>query len=154
MTPDEVLARLAAPLSLRRRVGYVVVGFAGLAGSALVGLLWATEPALPWRTRAAFAVLAAIGLGWAAFGAWAVTRRAPLYARDRVVAGWIGAAAWLLFAAGALAVAVPRHRAGPALLGLVFGLGGLAVVNLAVARRHRAALQRRLRELPGGGAAP
>ena len=71
MTPEEVLARLDAPLSLRRRVGYLAVAFAGLTGSALIGLLWATEPGLPTRTSVAFAVLVAIGLGWAAFGGWA-----------------------------------------------------------------------------------
>jgi hypothetical protein len=143
MTPEEVLARLDAPLSLRRRVGYVVLAFAGLTGSGLIGLLWATEPGLPGRTRVAFAVLVAIGLCWAAFGAWAVTRRTPLFARDRVVAGWIGVGAWLAFTAGAVAVTVLRHEVEPALPAVVVALGVLAVWHLRAARKARAALVRR-----------
>jgi hypothetical protein len=46
-------------------VGYVTLALAGLLGSGLIGLLWATEPGLPPRTRIAFAVLVAIGVGWA-----------------------------------------------------------------------------------------
>ena len=151
MTPDEVLARLDAPLSLRRRVGYLAVGLAGATGSALIGLLWATEPGLPARTQVAFAGLVAIGLCWAAFGGWAVTRRAPLFAGDRVVAGWLGVGAWLAFTAGALIITVPRDTLGPALIGLVFVLGGLAAANLWAARRARTALRRRRMELSGQG---
>jgi hypothetical protein len=141
MTPDELLQRLEAPLSLRRRVLYLTVGLAGLTGSALIALLWATEPALPTRTQAAFAVLITIGLGWAAFGAWAVTRRAPLYARDRVVAAGLALAAWLLFAAGATAIA--RHQAEPWPIIVVALLGAAATANLVRARRARAELQQR-----------
>jgi hypothetical protein len=147
MTPDEVLARLDAPLSLRRRVGYLTVGFAGATGSGLISLLWATEPGLPTRTKAAFAVLVLIGLSWAVFGGWAVTRRAPLFARDRVVAGWLGVGAWLAFAAGALMIAVPRHELGPSLAGVVLTLGALAALNLRAACRARGGLLRRRNEL-------
>jgi hypothetical protein len=147
MTPDEVLARLAAPLSLRRRVGYVVVGLAGVTGSALISLLWATEPGLPPRTKVAFAVLVAIGLCWAAVGGWAVTRRMPLFAQDRVIAAWLGACAWLAFAAGSLTVAVTRHRLGLPLIGVVVALGLVAAMNLWWARRRRRTLIRRREEL-------
>ncbi|MGW5556775.1 hypothetical protein ACWER9_06080 [Micromonospora sp. NPDC003944] len=143
MTPDEVLARLGAPLSLRRRVFYLAVAFAGLTASALIGLLWATEPQLPMRTHVAFAVLVAIGLCWAAFGGWAVIRRTPLFARDRVVAGWLGVGAWLAFSVGALAISGLRREFEPALLGVVLVLGAVAAAHLRVARRARAALLRR-----------
>jgi hypothetical protein len=149
MTPEEMLARLEAPLSLRRRVTYLVLALAGLTGSALIGLLWATEPGLPPRTKVAFAVLVAIGLCWAAFGGWAVSRQAPLFARDRVVAGWLGVGAWLVFTLGALIITTVRHKVEPALLGVVLALGVLAVVNLRSARRARAALARRKAELTG-----
>lgn len=145
MTPEEVLARLDAPLSTRKRLGYVAVGLAGLTGSALIGVLWATEPSLPTRTRAAFAILVLIGFCWAVFGGWAVTRRVPLFARDRVVAGWLGLGAWAIFAVGASIVAVIRHSFEPSLL--VIALGMVAVVNLRAARRARAALVRRRTEL-------
>ena len=151
MTPDEVLARLDASLSLRRRIGYLALAFTGLTGSALILVLSVTEPGLPPRTKVAFGVLMAIGLCWAAFGAWAVTRRAPLFARDRVVAGWIGVAAWLAFTIGALAVTVARDRVEPTLFGVVVPLGVLAVVNLWTARRARAALLRRRAELTVSG---
>ncbi|MEU1240931.1 hypothetical protein ABZ388_11255 [Micromonospora parva] len=153
MTPEEVLARLDAPLSLRRRVGYLAVGFTGLTGSGLIGLLWATEPELPTRTSVAFAALVAIGLCWAAFGGWAVTRRTPLFARDRVVAGWLGGGAWLAFSVGALVISVVRHEFEPVLLGMVLVLGVLAGAHLRAARRARAALLRRRTALaaPGEG---
>ncbi|WP_433254125.1 hypothetical protein ACQPYK_11900 [Streptosporangium sp. CA-135522] len=149
MTPEEMLKRLDAPLSLRRRVGYVTLAFSGLAGSGLIGLLWATEPGLPPRTRVAFGALVAIGLCWAAFGGWAVTRRAPLFARDRVVAGWVGLGAWLVFTAGVLAITTLRHKLEPTLIVVVLTLGVLAVANLRTARRERSALLRRKEQLEG-----
>ncbi len=150
MTPDEVLQRLAAPLSLRRRVFYLAVGLAGLTGSALIGLLWATEPALPARTAAAFAALMAIGSGWALFGGWAVTRRAPLYARDRVVAGVLGVAAWLVFTVGTVAIAAADGRVEPWQIGAVVLLGAVAAANLWHARRVRRRLQRRRDQTAAG----
>lgn len=63
MTPEDLLKRLGGPLSLGKRIRYVALALAGLAGSGLTGLLWATEPELPARTRVAFAVLVVIGLG-------------------------------------------------------------------------------------------
>ncbi|MEU8260359.1 hypothetical protein AB0C02_07035 [Micromonospora sp. NPDC048999] len=147
MTPEDLLKRLDAPLSLRKRIGYVTLALTGLAGSGLIGLLWATEPGLPPRTTVALAVLAAIGLCWAAFGGWAVTRRAPMFAQDRVVAGWLGLGAWLLFTAGALVITTLRHKLEPSLVVVVLGLGVLAIVNLRAARRARAALLRRKEQL-------
>ncbi|GAA3464914.1 hypothetical protein ACFFSW_22665 [Saccharothrix longispora] len=143
MTPEEVLRRLDAPLSLRRRLGYAAVGLAGLVGGGLVVLLWATEPELPPRTAVAFAVLAAIGAGWAGVAAWVLTRRTPLFARDRVVTAWAGVVAWAVFALGASAIALVRHEVRPAPVVLVLVLGAVAAVNLRAARRARAALLER-----------
>jgi hypothetical protein len=148
MTPEEVLARLDAPLSLRKRVGYLTIGLAGLTGSALISLLLVTEPGLPPQTKVAFAALVAIGLCWAAFGGWAVTRRTPLFARDRVIAGWLGVGAWLVFTVGALIITL-GHKPEPSLLGIVLTLGAFAAVNLRAARRARAALVRRRTDLAG-----
>lgn len=147
MTPEDVLAGLEAPLSARKRFGYVAVGLAGLTGSALIGLLWATEPGLPTRTRVAFAVLIGIGLAWAGFGAWAVSRRVPLFARDRVVAAWLGVAAWSLFTGGGCVIALLRHRVEPGFVATALALAALAAVNLRAARRARAELLRRRAQL-------
>ncbi|MER7002027.1 hypothetical protein ABT297_03140 [Dactylosporangium sp. NPDC000555] len=125
----------------------MTLALAGLAGSGLIGLLWATEPGLPPRTLVAFAVLAAIGLCWAVFGGWAVTRRTPMFARDRVVAGWLGLGAWLLFTVGAFVITTLRHKLEPSLLVVVSVLGVLAIVNLRAARRRRAALLRQKEQL-------
>lgn len=149
MTPEEVIRRLEQPLSLRRRIGYVAVALAGLVGSGLVGLLWATEPGLPARTEVAFGVLVAIGLAWTAFGTWAVTRRAPLFARDRVVAGWLGVVAWLVFTVGALVVAAWRDRVDLGLVAVVVVLGGVTVWRLWAAVRARAELMRHREQLRG-----
>ncbi|MFD2768092.1 hypothetical protein [Micromonospora eburnea] len=147
MTPEDLLKRLDAPLSLRKRVGYVTLALTGLAGSGLIGLLWATEPGLPPRTTVALAVLAAIGLCWAALGGWAVTRRTPMFAQDRVVAGWLGLGAWLLFTVGALVITTLRHKLEPSLLVVVLALGVLAIANLRTARRTRADLLHRKEQL-------
>jgi apolipoprotein N-acyltransferase len=147
MTPEEVLARLDSPLSLRKRVGHLILAFAGLTGSALISLLWATEPGLPPRTKVAFAVLVVTGLCWTTFGCWVVTRRTPLFAQDRVVAGWLGVGAWAAFTVGAFALTASRHKLEPALLVMVLMLGLLAAVNLRAARRARTALMRRRSEL-------
>jgi hypothetical protein len=144
MTPDELLGRLGTRLSFRKRMAYAVVALVGATGSALIGVLWATEPGLPSRTQLSFAVLTAIGAAWAVVGGWAVTRRMPLFARDRVVAGWLAVAAWTLFAVGAVVVAptVPAW-----LVVVVAVLGVAAATNLVVARRTRSALLRRRSEL-------
>ncbi|SNY51577.1 transmembrane transport protein [Paractinoplanes atraurantiacus] len=139
MTPEDVLKGLTGPLSLRRRLFYVAVGLAGLTGSALIALLWATEAALPARTQIAFAVLIVIGIAWAGFGGWAVTRRVPLFARDRVVAAWLGMVAWLLFAAGALAI-----QRSPGVAVVVVLLGTIGAINVGFARRARATLRQSL----------
>lgn len=150
MSPEEMIARLEAPLSRRRRIGYVVLALAGLTGAGLIGVLWATEPALPTRTAVAFGVLVSIGLGWAAYGGWALTRRTPLFALDRVVAAWLAAVATGLFTAGSLAIAMARDRVSVPLVGLTLVLWTVAVLNLARARSRRAELLRRRRELGGG----
>jgi membrane associated rhomboid family serine protease len=104
MTDLHALA--AAELSLTARLRYVALLLAALAMTIVVAALWATEPALPASTQAAFAAMIAIGGGWIAFASWVLTRRYPLFARDRVIAGRMAVAFACVFVAGALAVGV------------------------------------------------
>ena len=147
MNPDDLLARLEAPLSVRRRLGYLAVGLAGLIGAGLIGTLWATEPALPAHTVAGFALLMLVGLGWAGFAGWALTRRAPLYAADRVLSAWIALGAWLVggVAVGGIAAARGHFPWGATLV--VAALGIIATGNIGYARRRRAMLLARRQEL-------
>ncbi|MEU3165354.1 hypothetical protein [Streptosporangium sp. NPDC006930] len=150
MNPDDMIARLSGPLSLRRRIAHVVALLGGLGGALFVGLLWATEPALPGRTHLAFGALVALGLAWAGYGAWALSRRTPLFALDRVIAAWLAVAATGLLTAGTAVVAVSRGTwTGMAGVAVAATLTVLAVALLLRARADRAALLRRKRELGG-----
>ncbi|MER7282487.1 hypothetical protein ABT369_49455 [Dactylosporangium sp. NPDC000244] len=144
MTPDDMLTRLSGRLSLRRRLAVVAVLLAGAAMSLLTGLLWATEPALPTRTQAAFGAMIAVGLAWVAYAVWVLTRRLPLFALDRVVAAWLGLAATV-----AVAVPVAVIAARPVALLIVAVLLLAALANLRRGLTRRAALLRRKRELDG-----
>jgi hypothetical protein len=149
MNPDDMIEKLSGAMSLRRRIGYLLVLLGGLGGALTTGLLWATEPGLPARTSVAFAALTLIGLAWAGYGGWALTRRAPLLALDRVIAGWLALAATGLLSAVFVAITLLRQRLEPALLVTASTLLVLAAANLLRARGHRAALLRRKRELGG-----
>jgi len=143
MTTDDMLNRLAGPLSRRRRLAHAGVLVAGLTGAAFVGILWATEPDLPLRTQVAFGALVTLGLSWAAYGGWALTRRTPLFALDRVVAAWMALAATVLLLGATLAVLAVRDDPPILPVAASAGLIGVAVTNLAVARSRRAALLKR-----------
>jgi hypothetical protein len=136
-------------LSLPRRVGYLVAGLGGLAGAAMLGTLWATEPTpLPARTQLAFAALMAVGLSWAGFAAWALIRR-PLFAADRVIAATLAVVFSTLTTIGAVAVAVARSSppGGLAAAGVGLALIAVAASMLVRARRYRAGLLARERDL-------
>ncbi|MDP9849521.1 hypothetical protein [Streptosporangium lutulentum] len=150
MNPDDLIGKLSGPLSLRSRIGNVVALLGGLGGALFIGLLWATEPALPGRTHLAFGVLVALGLAWAGYGVWALTRRTPLFALDRVIAAWLAVVATGLLTAGTIAVAVARGTwVSTAGVLVAVTLAVLAVVILIRARAARAALLRRKGELGG-----
>jgi hypothetical protein len=135
---------LDAELSLRSRIGHVVLLLAAAAMTVVVASLWLTEPALPTRTTAAFAVMTLIGLSWMAFSGWVLTRRRPLFGRDGLVAGRMAVTFTSAFAGGALAVGYSSGGAAPyaaAALGLV--LVAAAGALLVQARRHVARLTTR-----------
>ncbi|WP_018785630.1 hypothetical protein [Micromonospora sp. CNB394] len=136
-------------MSLPRRVGVLVAGLGGLAGSTTIGLLWATEPgALPAGTKLVFAAMILVGVTWACFAGWALIRR-PLFAVDRVITGWLAATFSFLTTGGTVAVAVNRTST----VG-VLAAGGLGLILIVVsstmlirARAYRATLLARKREL-------
>ena len=66
ISAKEMQEMAADRMSMGSRLRYTGVLLVGLGGAALVGSLWATEPALADRTRIAFALLLAINLAWAA----------------------------------------------------------------------------------------
>jgi len=117
-----------------------------LAAGASVALasLWMTEPALPARTQAAFAVLLAINLGWCGYAQWALRYRRVLYARHRLLAARLALAFCAVYSLGAFALAAFAGVAAgwPAgALGLVMSAAAMAMHVRA--DRYYAGLQRR-----------
>src|SRR5947207_13848337 len=83
---EDMQNRMRSELSTGSRLAHTAVGVAGLGMAALALSLLATEPVLPVRTEAAFAVIALGGLAWAAFAVWVLTRRRVLLADHHVAA--------------------------------------------------------------------
>ncbi len=142
---QDVRALAGAELSLKSRIGYVALLLVSLGMTAVIVSLWVTEPALPARTRWAFAAMTLIGASWIALSAWALRARRPLFARDRVIAGRMAVAFTAVFAAAALAAVIWIGN------GASYGMLATGVVMLAVAlralvsagRRHAQLLARR-----------
>ncbi len=145
----EKIRRLAeGELSMKSRIGYVALLLAAAIMSAVVLSLWATEPSLPARTQAAFAVMSVIGCAWVGFALWVLNARRPLFARDEVIAGTMAVAFTGVFVAGAVA-AVVMSGAAAAWGALFTGAGMLtvAVWRLVSAQRRFARLAVRRAEL-------
>jgi hypothetical protein len=151
------LARLArTELSLRARLGHVLLALVASAMTIVVVSLWLTEPVLPTRAKAAFAMLTVIGLGWIAYAVWVLSARRVMYARQRVIAGRLAVAFTGACAAGCglLASSAAPGAAWPALIMSLM----LLAIALVLWRRAEAAHARLLarrktleRELAQGG---
>jgi hypothetical protein len=135
--PSDALRRLAdTELSTASRMGHVALLLVALAMTAVVGSLWATEPALPFRTQAAFGIMTGIGLSWAAFATWVLTGRRVLLARHRIVAGRMAVAFAAIFVVGA--VLVGRATAEPAAYAAAAtGVAMLVAAAAILVRAHR-----------------
>lgn len=147
---DELRRRLAAEITLPSRVGYTALLLAGLAVAAVAGSLLATEPGLPARTQAAFAIITGVGLAWAVFAGWVLARRRVLFVSHRVIAGRMAVTFSGLFTAGALGVwlAGSRQPAGALAAAAVGGaMLATAVVVLLHARRRMRGIAARKREI-------
>jgi peptidoglycan/LPS O-acetylase OafA/YrhL len=125
-------------LSPTGRYAHVLLMVVAAGMGSLVAALLITEPALPFRTQAAFGVLVAIAACWVGYSAWALFRR-PLMHAHRVVAGTLATTFSGLFAVATLTAAVmtESHAAGLA------GAMGLVMLAIAVALLLRAHRQRR-----------
>ena len=130
----ENLAR--TELSLRARLGHVLLALAASTMTIVVVSLWVTEPVLPPRTRTAFALLTVIGLAWVAYSVWVLNARRVMLARQRVVAGRLAVAFTFTFAAGCvlLASTMDVAAAWPAL-----ALRSLVLLAVALVVWRRAA---------------
>jgi len=156
----ELRQRLAAELALPSRIGYTVLLLAGLAVTTVTASLLATEPALPARTRIAFALIAGAGFAWAGFAAWVLARRRVLFASHRVIAAVMGLAFSGLFTTGSLGVWFAGSRQPGALAAAAVGAAMLAAAVLVLrgARRRVREITARKQEierlLAGQPAAP
>jgi hypothetical protein len=143
------LQRLAATeLALPPRLGYIVLLLAALMMIGIIGSLWLTEPSLPRRTQAGFAMMLVIGASWVVFALWVLTRRRVLFARQRIVAGRMAVTFTALFTIGAVAVGFATGGAAPyvtAATGLV--MLGVALTMLRRAHRTFARLMERRQAL-------
>ena len=144
---DEIRRRLAGELALPSRLGHTLLLLAGLGAAGVTGALLLTEPALPARTRLAFAVMVVVGLAWAALAAWVLARRRVLLATHRVVAARLAIAVTTLFTAGAAALGASGAPGGWAAAGVGVAMLGAALLLHRQARRRVAALARRRDEI-------
>jgi hypothetical protein len=135
---DELRRFLAAEVALPSRIGYTALLLAGLAVAAAIGSLLATEPDLPARTQAAFAVVVGVGLAWAGFAAWVLARRRVLFASHRVIAARMGVTFSALFTTGAASVWLGGTYQPPgALAAAAVGAAMLAAAVLVLLRARR-----------------
>ena len=140
---------MAAQLSLPSRLGHIVLLVASVTVATAVGSLWATEPALPLRTHAAFAFIVSAAVAWTAFAVWVLVRRRVLFGADRVLAARMGLTFSAMGAAGMGALGYWSGLGRAAYLGAIVQvlLCGLAAILLVRARRHVAALSQRRQAL-------
>jgi hypothetical protein len=114
-------------LSRGGRLGHVLLALVASTMTVVVASLWLTEPALPLRTRVAFAALTGIGAGWTAFSLWVLRARRVMLARHNQVAGRLAVVFTSVFTVGCvlLAFTAEADAARPAL--------AMSLVLLAVA---------------------
>ena len=141
---EEMQNRVRSELSTGSRLGHTAVGVAGLGMAALALSLLATEPVLPVRTQAAFAVIALGGLAWTAFAVWVLTRRRVLLAEHHVAAATLAAVLSTVFLTGAI---VLRAQAGVLAIGFNAAMLAFAIGWLMRARRRVATLRARFAAL-------
>ena len=127
---------LDAELSRSSRFRHVALLLGSLGMTTIVASLWLTEPALPTRTQAAFALMIIIGVSWAAFALWVLTARRTLFGRDRIVAGRMAVLFTTMFIVGALTIGYLNGGRAP-YAAAAMGLWLLAIAIALLIRAHR-----------------
>jgi hypothetical protein len=147
-SPDAVRRLLEAELAVTPRLGYVALLLVSVMMTVALGTLWLTEPSLPLRAHAAFAVMVAIGTSWSAFAMWVLTRRRVLFPRHGIVAGRMAVTFTSIFTVGAFVLAVTSGGVAFRVMTLVgLLMVGCAVLVLVRAHRHLARLLERKQEI-------
>ncbi|HNV85299.1 MAG TPA: hypothetical protein PLF92_07615 [Arenimonas sp.] len=139
-------------LSAPARFWHVGLLLAALAMSIILIALLVTEPAIPMRTRIAFAVMLAMSLSWMAYSIWVLKNRLTLLANHRIVAGKMAVAFTAIFTVSALATGFFAGKAtgflaagmGAALLVIALGLLARAKRRFAILHNRRQQLEREL----------
>lgn len=139
-------------LSTRARLGHVALLLAALAMSAVLIALLATEPAIPMRTRIAFAVMLAMSLSWTGYAIWVLKNRWTLLANHRIIAGKMAVAFTAIFTIAALALGFSTGKSagflaagmGAALFVIAIGLLARAKQRFIILQSRRAQLEREL----------
>lgn len=148
MNTTAVSALLDRELSALSRFAHVLLLLAAATMATITGSLWATEPALPTRTAAAFATMTGMGLCWVAYAAWVLMARRLLLGRQRVVASGMATLFSAVALAGALAVGWLSGMPAAWPAALVFAAMTLLAFALLVrARRDYVRLCRRREQL-------
>jgi hypothetical protein len=144
VTTSEMQERIRREVAMPSRLRYAALLTASIImGAGMVSLL-ATEPALPERTRYAFAGMLLMAVGWASVAAWVLLRRRVLFGRQRVIASRL--ACVITVAAFGGSVVVRAHLG----MGAVVTSGVLVVVAVALlvgSRRHVRKLDALVRDI-------
>ena len=133
VTTSDMQERIRREVAMPSRLKYAALLTASIImGAGMVSLL-ATEPALPERTRYAFAGMLLMAVAWASFATWVLLRRRVLFGRQRVIASRMACFITVAAFGGSIAV---RSQLG---IGAVVTSGVLVVVAVSLlvgARRH------------------
>ena len=146
---QQIQQQLTMELSRRARTGHILLLLVSLAIAIVVASLLFTEPALPFRAQAAFAVMLVIALSWAVFAWWTITRRQVRLAGHEIVAGRMAVIFCATFVVGSIVLVWAGPSAPAALMSAVLGCLLLLAASLMLlrARRRFADLLRRRGEL-------
>ncbi len=130
---EDVQKLVRDELSTSARLGYTALAVTSLGVAGVVTSLLMTEPSLPFRTQAAFTVIALGGLAWTALAVSVLARRRVLFARHSVAASTLATTLAAIFLIGAIAL---RDRAGM-LAVLVNGVMLVVAITWGIRARRR-----------------